>query len=64
MPSTKTRNDIFATEATKLFIEAGRKAVENCPGITARRTLPTSSRFPAPGSSTPDPTTSWYVHWA
>ncbi|MBF4993388.1 type III polyketide synthase [Arthrobacter gandavensis] len=33
MPSTKTRNDIFATEATKLFIEAGRKAVENCPGI-------------------------------
>ncbi len=33
MPSTKTRNDIFATEATKLFIEAGTKAVENCPGI-------------------------------
>ena len=33
MPSTKTRNDIFAAEATKLFIEAGTKAVENCPGI-------------------------------
>lgn len=33
MPSTKTRNDIFATEATKLFIEAGTKAVQNCPGI-------------------------------
>ncbi|WP_091607684.1 type III polyketide synthase [Arthrobacter koreensis] len=33
MPSTKTRNDIFAAEATKLFIEAGRKAVDNCPGI-------------------------------
>ncbi|MER1995855.1 MAG: type III polyketide synthase [Arthrobacter sp.] len=33
MPSTKTRNDIFATEATKLFIEAGSKAVQNCPGI-------------------------------
>ncbi|MGW9402951.1 type III polyketide synthase [Arthrobacter sp. NPDC055585] len=34
MPSTKTRNDIFATEATKLFIEAGTKAVQNCPGIS------------------------------
>ncbi|MER1998048.1 MAG: type III polyketide synthase, partial [Arthrobacter sp.] len=33
MPSTKTRNDIFATEATKLFIEAGTKALQNCPGI-------------------------------
>ncbi|MBD7996543.1 type III polyketide synthase [Arthrobacter sp. Sa2CUA1] len=33
-PSTKTRNDIFAAEATKLFVEAGHAAVENCPGIS------------------------------
>ena len=33
-PSTKVRNDIFATEATKLFIEAARKALDACPGIT------------------------------
>ncbi|MCC9198448.1 type III polyketide synthase [Arthrobacter sp. zg-Y820] len=32
-PSTKTRNDIFAAEATKLFIESARKAVEACEGI-------------------------------
>jgi len=32
-PSTKARNDIFATEATKLFIEAADKAVTACPGI-------------------------------
>ena len=32
-PSTKTRNDIFATEATKLFIESARKAVNACEGI-------------------------------
>lgn len=32
-PSTKVRNDIFAREATKLFIEAARKAVEACDGI-------------------------------
>ncbi len=34
-PSTKVRNDIFATEATKLFIEAARKALEVCAGIDA-----------------------------
>ena len=33
-PSTKVRNDIFATEATKLFIEAAQKALDACPGIT------------------------------
>ena len=33
-PSTKTRNDIFATEATKLFIESARKAVDACEGIS------------------------------
>ena len=32
-PSTKTRNDIFTTEATKLFIESARKAVDACEGI-------------------------------
>ena len=32
-PSTKVRNDIFAVEATKLFIEAARKAVSACAGI-------------------------------
>ena len=31
-PSTKVRNDIFATEATKLFIEAAQKALDACPG--------------------------------
>lgn len=31
-PSTKVRNDIFATEATKLFIEAARRAVDSSPG--------------------------------
>ncbi|MCB5275821.1 Alpha-pyrone synthesis polyketide synthase-like Pks18 [Arthrobacter sp. SO5] len=35
-PSTKVRNDIFATEATKLFIEAARKAIEVCAGIDVR----------------------------
>lgn len=32
-PSTKVRNDIFATEATKLFIDAAEKAVDACPGL-------------------------------
>ena len=32
-PSTKIRNDIFATEATKLFIEAAEKAVDACKGL-------------------------------
>ena len=34
-PSTKTRNDIFAVEATKLFIEAAEKALAACDGIAA-----------------------------
>ena len=34
-PSTKVRNEIFATEATKLFIEAAQKAVDACPGISS-----------------------------
>jgi predicted naringenin-chalcone synthase len=32
-PSTKARNDLFATEATKLFIEAAQAAVTRCAGI-------------------------------
>lgn len=32
-PGTKTRNDIFAVEASKLFIEAAEKAVDACVGI-------------------------------
>jgi predicted naringenin-chalcone synthase len=32
-PSTKVRNDLFAAEATKLFIEAAHAAVANCAGI-------------------------------
>lgn len=32
-PSTKVRNEIFAAEATKLFIEAAKAAVGNCPDI-------------------------------
>ncbi|MDJ0320131.1 type III polyketide synthase [Pseudarthrobacter sp. PS3-L1] len=34
-PSTKVRNEIFAREATPLFIEAARAAVNNCGGIEA-----------------------------
>ncbi|MEJ1114890.1 type III polyketide synthase [Paenarthrobacter sp. CCNWLY172] len=32
-PSTKVRNEIFATEATKLFVEAGKTAVAQASGI-------------------------------
>lgn len=32
-PSTKVRNDIFATEATKLFVEAAQRALDACAGI-------------------------------
>ena len=35
MPSTKVRNELYITEATKLFVEAGRRALEACPGIAA-----------------------------
>ena len=34
-PSTKTRNDLFATAATALFVEAAAKAVDACPGLSA-----------------------------
>src|SRR5450830_514157 len=32
-PGTKARNDIFAVEASKLFIAAAEKAVDACPGV-------------------------------
>lgn len=32
-PSTKVRNDIFATEATKLFVEAAQRALDACAGV-------------------------------
>lgn len=35
MPSTKVRNELYITEATTLFVEAGRRALEACPGIEA-----------------------------
>jgi predicted naringenin-chalcone synthase len=34
-PSTKVRNDIFGREATKLFVESARAALDACPGIDA-----------------------------
>lgn len=35
MPGTKARNDIYATEATKLYLEAARQAIAATPGIEA-----------------------------
>ena len=35
MPSTRVRNELYITEATKLFVEAGRRALEACPGVEA-----------------------------
>jgi len=35
MPSTKVRNELYITEATKLFVEAGRRALAACPDIHA-----------------------------
>ncbi len=34
-PSTKTRNEVYAEEGTKLFVEAARKALAAAPGIEA-----------------------------
>lgn len=34
-PTTKDRNDLFATAATALFIESASKAVAACPGVAA-----------------------------
>ncbi|WP_104135267.1 type III polyketide synthase [Cryobacterium sp. Y62] len=33
MPSTRVRNELYITEGTKLFVEAGRRALASCPDI-------------------------------
>jgi len=33
VPSTKVRNELYIVEATKLFVEAGRRALAACPDI-------------------------------
>lgn len=35
MPGTKARNEVYAAEATKLYVEAGRAALDAAPGIEA-----------------------------
>ncbi|MFO7689570.1 MAG: type III polyketide synthase [Cryobacterium sp.] len=35
VPSTRVRNEVYISEATTLFVEAGRKALEACPDLTA-----------------------------
>jgi alpha-pyrone synthase len=35
IPSTGVRNELYITEATKLFVEAGRRALAACPGVEA-----------------------------
>ncbi|TFD65668.1 type III polyketide synthase [Cryobacterium ruanii] len=35
VPSTRVRNELYITEATKLFVEAGRQALAACPDIRA-----------------------------
>jgi alpha-pyrone synthase len=35
IPSTRVRNELYITEATKLFVEAGRLALAACPGVEA-----------------------------
>jgi predicted naringenin-chalcone synthase len=35
VPSTKVRNELYIVEATKLFVEAGRRALAACPGVEA-----------------------------
>ena len=35
LPGTKARNEIYAVEATKLYVEAGRRAIEATPGVEA-----------------------------
>jgi predicted naringenin-chalcone synthase len=34
IPTTKQRNDLFTTEARKLFVDTARGAIENCPGVS------------------------------
>jgi predicted naringenin-chalcone synthase len=35
LPGTKARNEIYAAEATKLYVEAGRAAIDATPGVEA-----------------------------
>ncbi|TDW29361.1 type III polyketide synthase [Cryobacterium psychrophilum] len=35
VPGTRVRNELYIVEATKLFVEAGRRALESCPGVEA-----------------------------
>jgi alpha-pyrone synthase len=35
MPGTRVRNELYIVEATKLFVEAGRRALAACPDIQA-----------------------------
>jgi predicted naringenin-chalcone synthase len=35
MPSTKVRNELYTREATKLFVEAGRRSIDACADIGA-----------------------------
>ncbi len=35
MPGTRVRNELYIVEATKLFVEAGRRALAACPDIVA-----------------------------
>jgi len=35
IPGTRVRNELYIVEATKLFVEAGRKALQACPGVEA-----------------------------
>ena len=35
VPGTRVRNELYIVEATKLFVEAGRRALEACPGVEA-----------------------------
>ena len=35
MPGTRVRNELYIEQATKLFVEAGRRALAACPGLDA-----------------------------
>jgi alpha-pyrone synthase len=35
VPGTKVRNELYIEQATKLFVEAGRRALAACPGLDA-----------------------------
>ena len=35
VPGTRVRNELYITEATKLFVEAGRRALDACPDVDA-----------------------------